>query len=138
MDTSEKGLEDIIVAHLRDVNGYSQGTSNDYDKTFALLPANVEAFLRKTQPEKVDELRIFSSNIERNKFFTRLRDEITKRGITDVLRKGFRYITLHFDLYYPTPSELNPTAKRLYEDNSFIVILKMHFSLIDTMIREEL
>ena len=113
MDTSEKGLEDIIVAHLRDVNGYNQGSSNDYDKTFAMLPANVEAFLRKTQPEKVDELRIFSNNIERNKFFTRLRDEITKRGITDVLRKGFRYITLHFDLYYPTPSELNPTAKRL-------------------------
>ena len=41
MDTSEKGLEDIIVAHLRDVNGYNQGSSNDYDKTFAMLPANV-------------------------------------------------------------------------------------------------
>ena len=134
MDTSEKGLEDIIVAHLRDVNGYNQGTSNDYDKTFAILPANVEAFLRKTQPEKVDELRIFSSNIERNKFFTRLRDEITKRGITDVLRKGFRYITLHFDLYYPTPSELNPTAKRLYEDNDFTVIRQLHYSPTDTML----
>lgn len=134
MDTSEKGLEDIIVAHLRDVNGYNQGTSNDYDKTFAMLPANVEAFLRKTQPEKVDELRIFSSNIERNKFFTRLRDEITKRGITDVLRKGFRYSTLHFDLYYPTPSELNPTAKRLYEDNDFTVIRQLHYSPTDTML----
>lgn len=134
MDTSEKGLEDIIVAHLRDVNGYNQGTSSDYDKTFAMLPANVEAFLRKTQPKKVDELRIFSSNIERNKFFTRLRDEITKRGITDVLRKGFRYITLHFDLYYPTPSDLNPTAKRLYEDNDFTVIRQLHYSPADTML----
>ena len=134
MDTSERGLEDIIVAHLRDVNGYSQGTSNDYDKTFAMLPTNVEAFLRKTQPEKVDELRIFSSNIERNKFFTRLRDEITKRGITDVLRKGFRYITLHFDLYYPTPSELNPTAKQLYKDNDFTVIRQLHYSTTDTML----
>lgn len=134
MDTSEKGLEDIIVAHLRDVNGYNQGTSSDYDKTFAMLPANVEAFLRKTQPEKVDELHIFSSNVERNKFFTRLRDEITKRGITDVLRKGFRYITLHFDLYYPTPSELNPTAKRFYEDNDFTVIRQLHYSPTDTML----
>lgn len=134
MDTSEKGLEDIIVAHLRDVNGYNQGTSSDYDKTFAMLPANVEAFLRKTQPKKVDELHIFSSNIERNKFFTRLRDEITKRGITDVLRKGFRYITLHFDLYYPTPSELNPTAKRLYEENDFTVIRQLHYSPTDTML----
>ena len=134
MDTSERGLEDIIVAHLRDVNAYNQGTSSDYDKAFAMLPANVEAFLRKTQPEKVDELRIFSSNIERNKFFTRLREEITKRGITDVLRNGFRYITRKFDLYYPTPSELNPTAKRLYEDNDFTVIRQLRYSHTNTML----
>lgn len=134
MDTSEKGLENIIVAHLRDVNGYNQGTSNDYDKTFAMLPATVEAFLRKTQPEKVDELRIFSSDSERNKFFARLRDEITKRGITDVLRKGIRYVTQHFDIYYPSPSELNPTAKRLYEDNDFTVIRQLHYSTTNTML----
>ena len=106
MDTSERGLEDIIVAHLRDVNGYNQGTSGDYDKTFAMLPANVEAFLRKTQPEKVDELRIFSNNIERNKFFTRLRDEITKRGITDVLRKGFQ---IHNSAFRPLLSNAKRT-----------------------------
>lgn len=138
VNTTEKGLEDIIVDYLRDVNGYNQGGSSEYNKTYALLPDRVEAFIRKTQPEKADELRVFDTPSERNKFFARLRDEITKRGVTDVLRKGFRYITLHFDLYYVLPSELNPTAKRLYEDNDFTVIRQLHYSSSDAMLSIDL
>ena len=138
VNTTEKGLEDIIVDYLRDVNGYNQGSSAEYNKTYALLPDRVEAFIRKTQAEKADELRVFDTPSERNKFFARLRDEITKRGVTDVLRKGFRYITLHFDLYYVLPSELNPTAKRLYEDNDFTVIRQLHYSQSDTMLSIDL
>lgn len=134
MDITEKGLEDIIVDYLRDVNGYNQGSSSEYNKTYALLPDRVEAFIRRTQPEKAEELRVFDTASERNKFFARLRDEITKRGVTDVLRRGFRYITLHFDLYYVLPSELNPTAKRLYEANDFTVIRQLHYSPTDTML----
>lgn len=138
VNITEKGLEDIIVDYLRDVNGYNQGGSSEYNKTYALLPDRVETFIRKTQPEKAEELRVFDTSSERNKFFARLRDEITKRGITDVLRKGFRYITLHFDLYYVLPSELNPTAKRLYEDNDFTVIRQLHYSPTDTMMSIDL
>lgn len=134
VNTTEKGLEDIIVDYLRDVNGYNQGGSSEYNKAYALLPDRVEAFIRKTQPEKAEELSVFDTPSERNKFFARLRDEITKRGITDVLRKGFRYITLHFDLYYVLPSELNPTAKQLYEANDFTVIRQLHYSPTDTML----
>lgn len=134
MDITEKGLEDIIVDYLRDVNGYNQGSSSEYNKTYALLPDRVEAFIRRTQPEKAEELRVFDTASERNKFFARLRDEITKRGVTDVLRRGFRYITLHFDLYYVLPSELNPTAKQLYEANDFTVIRQLHYSPTDTML----
>lgn len=113
VNTSEKGLEDIIVDYLRDVNGYNHGGSSEYDRTFALLPDRVEAFIKSTQPDKAEELHIFTVESERKKFFARLRDEITKRGITDVLRRGFRYLTRTFDLYYTLPSELNPTAKLL-------------------------
>ena len=134
MDTSEKGLETVIVDYLRDVNGYRQGTSDEYNKTFALLPDRVEAFIKATQPEKAEELRIFDVASERTKFFTRLRDEITKRGVTDVLRRGFRYLTKTFDLYYPLPSELNPTAQKLYEDNDFTVIRQLYYSASNTLL----
>lgn len=134
INTTEKGLEDIIVDYLRDVNGYTQGSSSEYNKTYALCPDRVEAFIKATQPEKAQELHIFDIPSERNKFFTRLRDEITKRGVTDVLRKGFRYISQLFDLYYPLPSELNPTAKELYDKNDFTVTRQLHYSPTVTML----
>ena len=131
VNTSEKGLEDIIVDYLRDVNGYNHGGSSEYDRTFALLPDRVEAFIKSTQPDKAEELHIFTVESERKKFFARLRDEITKRGITDVLRRGFRYLTRTFDLYYTLPSELNPTAKLLYAANDFSVIRQLYYSATD-------
>jgi type I restriction enzyme R subunit len=134
MDTSEKGLEDIIVAYLRDSNGYNQGDSSEYHKTYALIPERVEAFVRRTQPDKAEELHVFDSESEKNKFFTRLREEITRRGITDVLRKGFRYITHLFDMYYPLPSELNTTGQKLYANNDFTVIRQLHYSPTDTLL----
>lgn len=134
MDTSEKGLEDIIVDYLRDVNGYNQGGSSDYNKTYGLLPDRVEAFIRATQPDKASELRVFDSATERNKFFCRLRDDITKHGIHYILRKGFRYLTQVFDLYYPLPSELNSTAKKQYAANDFTVIRQLHYSATDPML----
>ena len=111
VNTTEKGLEDIIVDYLRDVSSYNQGSSSEYNKTYALPPDRVEAFIRKTQPEKGRRTASVRYALGTQCFFARLRDEITKRGVTDVLRKGFRYITLHFDLYYVLPSELNPHGK---------------------------
>lgn len=130
-DMSERGLEDIIVDYLREVNGYNQGSSKEYSTKYALLPERVEAFIRATQPDKLEELHVFDSASEKNKFFSRLAEEITRRGVTDVLRKGVRYLTRVFDLYYPWPSELNPTAKETYVKNDFTVIRQLHYSASD-------
>ena len=53
MDTSETGLEKIIVDWLRDHNGYEQETPHAYNKDFALVDKWVERFVTETQPEKV-------------------------------------------------------------------------------------
>ena len=91
MDTSETGLEKIIVDWLRDHNGYEQETPHAYNKDFALVDKWVERFVTETQPEKVKQSMCFASPSERFKFFTRLANEITKRGVTDVLRKGYKF-----------------------------------------------
>lgn len=44
-----------------------------------------------------------------------------------MLRKGFRYLTELFDLYYPLPSELNPTAQKLYAENIFCVTRQLFY-----------
>lgn len=132
MDTSETGLEKIIVDWLRDKNGYEQATPHDYNKTYALVDKWVERFVSATQPDKVEQSICFASPSEKQKFFTRLAGEITKRGVVDVLRKGYKFNGSTFDLYYPLPSQLNPTAKAAYKQNIFGVIRQVMYSTQNT------
>ena len=132
MDTSETGLEKIIVGWLVKENGYEQETPHAYNKDFALVDKWVERFVTETQPEKVKQSMCFASPSERLKFFTRLSNEITKRGVTDVLRKGYKFNGSTFDLYYPLPSELNPSAKVAYGQNIFGVIRQVMYSKVNT------
>lgn len=132
MDTSETGLEKIIVDWLRDKNGYEQATPHDYNKDFALVDTWVERFVVATQPDKVEQSMCFASPSERMKFFTRLANEITKRGVVDVLRKGYKFNGSTFDLYYPLPSDLNPSAKKAYGQNIFGVIRQVMYSKTNT------
>ena len=53
MDTSETGLEKIIVGWLVKENGYEKETPHAYNKDFALVDKWVEQFVMVTQPEKV-------------------------------------------------------------------------------------
>ena len=130
-NTKELGLEALIVAHLRDVNGYVEGKSELYSKDEAIVKSWLEAFLVATQPEKVARSMCFASASEKAKFYSRLCEALAKRGVTDVLRKGFAFNGTMFDLYFPLPSEQNPSAKEAYEKNCFGVIRQLHDSKID-------
>ncbi len=128
MDTSETGLEKIIADWLREKNGYEQEAPSAFNKDYALVDRWVERFVTVSQPEKVEQSMCFKSPSERQKFFARLSGELTKRGVTDVLRKGYRYNGSTFDLYYPLPSEQNETAKKAYGLNIFGVVRQVMYS----------
>ena len=130
-NTKEQGLETIIVSHLREVNGYVEGTSELYSKDEALVKSWLEAFLIATQPDKVARSMCFASPGEKAKFYARLGERIAKRGVTDVLRKGFAFNGTTFDMYFPLPSAQNPSAKEAYEKNTFGVIRQLHYSKLD-------
>lgn len=127
-DVSEKQLETILVNYLRDVHLYEQGVSEDYCKDYALDTERVKRFLLSTQKKKVENTACFSNALSERKFFTELAKQLANRGVTDVLRKGFRFISELFDLYYPLPSELNPTAQGLYKKNIFCVTKELAYS----------
>lgn len=127
-DTSERNLETIIVSYLRDKQGYEEGISENYNKDYALDTERVKRFILSTQKKKVENTACFSSEISERKFFTELAKQLSTRGITDVLRKGFRFISELFDMYYPLPSELNPTAQEMYSKNIFCVTRQLYYS----------
>lgn len=58
-DTSEKGLESIIVTSLVEQGGYVQGDSQDYDREHAVDLAKLMQFIIATQPGTVETLENF-------------------------------------------------------------------------------
>lgn len=137
-NTSEAGLESLIVKWLVEQNHYEQGKSTDFDKSYALEPSRLLRFLKDTQPDSVAKLQLESSTQKRDQFFTRVRDEITKRGIIDVLRKGIKAYPASLITFYMTPSVRNPSAATLFAKNIFSVTRQLHFSPDETKLALDL
>ena len=60
-NVSEMNLEDLILAYLRDKQGYEEGASNDYVKDYALDTERVKRFLLSTQKQKVENTACFAN-----------------------------------------------------------------------------
>jgi len=151
-DTSEKGLETLIMRHMTGVDGFAvtsgsvgekpdvsgigcfAGSPKDFDRAQALDVPQLFAFLRVTQPEAFKKLAMTddSKDINRLKFLARLSSETGKRGVIDVLRKGLDHGPVHFDLFYGTPSPGNAKAESLHAKNRFSVTRQLAYSMDET------
>ncbi|WP_020650844.1 type I restriction endonuclease subunit R [Solimonas variicoloris] len=155
IDTSEKGLETLIMRYMTGTDGlsvpagkaaedapaygsggYLAGSPKDYDRAQALDVAQLFAFLHVTQPEMFKKLEMADpsnpKDINRLKFLTRLSTEIGKRGVIDVLRKGLAHGPLNFDLFYGTPSAGNEKAALLHSKNRFSITRQLAYSSDET------
>src|SRR5450755_2320083 len=154
-DTSEKGLETLIMRHMTGEDGvavtpigaaekvspyggtgYTAGSPKGYDRTHALDVPLLFAFLSTTQPEAFKKLELADArdpkDINRLKFLARLSVEIGKRGVIDVLRKGVEHGPLHFDLFYGTPSPGNAKSEALHAQNRFSITRQLAYSMDET------
>ncbi len=127
-DTSEKGLESIIVASLVDDAGYVQGDPQDYDREHAVDLAKLLQFLSATQPDGYEALSVDEDGPKRTQFLHRLQGEIAKRGVVDVLRGGIKHGPAHVDLFYGTPTPGNVKAAERFAANIFSVTRQLRYS----------
>ena len=127
-NTRESGLETLIVNWLIEQNGYEQGASADYNREYAVDEARLFRFLEATQPEQLTKLGVRDSDLKRAQFLDRLRIEIAKRGVIDVLRNGIKAYPASLIMFYMTPSEKNPKAKELFAQNIFSVTRQLQYS----------
>jgi type I restriction enzyme R subunit len=137
-DTSEKGLESLIVASLSDEAGYVAGDSSDYDRDHAVDLAKLLSFLEATQPEIVEKLNLAEEDLGRQQFLHRLQGEIAKRGVIEVLRNGVKHGSASVDLFYGTPSQGNPKAVERFAANIFSVTRQLRFSKDETQLALDL
>ena len=127
-DTKEKGLESLIVKWLVEQNGYEQGTNEDYNRDYAVDETRLFRFLSETQSDEMEKLGVFTSDLKKVKFLDRLRGEIAKRGVIDVLRNGMKMYPADLIMFYTTPSLKNKKAREMFEKNIFSVTRQLMYS----------
>lgn len=128
-NTKESGLEALIVKWLVDQNGYEQGTNADYNREYAVDETRLFRFLQDTQPDALEKLGVFKSDMKKKQFLNRLQGEIAKRGIIDVLRNGVKIYPANLIMFYLTPTENNTKAKEMFEKNIFSVTRQLQYSM---------
>ena len=153
-DTTEKGLETVIIRHMTGLDGlsvppasvatianesgigYSAGSPKDFDRAHAIDVPQLFAFLQTTQPIAFQKLGIADPNdpkdINRLKFLDRLSFQITKCGVIEMLRKGIDHGPVTLDLFFGTPSEGNAKAAALHKQNRFSITRQLAYSTDET------
>jgi len=137
-DTSEKGLETLIVESLVNEAWYVQGKNSDYDRDHAVDLAQLTAFIGATQPESAEALELGIDGPKRLQFLHRLQGEIAKRGVIDVLRNGIKHGPVSVDLFYGAPSPGNIKAEENFAANIFSVIRQLRYSKDETQLALDL
>ena len=126
-DTSERALEDIIFNTMICAD-WLPGESNDYNREYCVDLAQLSAFLRETQIDIAESLALDGDGIRRQRFLTRLKRQISDRGVIDVLRNGVRHGQHNITLFYETPTPGNERARALNVLNRFSVTRQLHYS----------
>jgi len=130
-DTSEKGLESLIVADML-TSGWLSGDAKTYDRNYCVDIAHLGAFLEATQPKVAATLELASDTPARRSFLARLEKEIGKRGVIHVLRRGVKHGPHDISLFFETPSPGNEKAAELHAKNRFSVTRQVRYSLDET------
>jgi type I restriction enzyme R subunit len=149
-DTSEKGLEALIVADMTGrkaptSGGFSEGPEPfiglhnwllgdpaSYDRAWTVDIVQLRAFIAATEPPLVAALDLDSDSPVRQKFLARLQGEVGKRGVIDVLRHGIKHGQHDVGMFYGTPSPGNLKASQLFALNRFSVTRQLRYSRDET------
>ena len=133
-NVKENGFETLIVNSLIENSKYEQGTTTEYNKEYAVDEGRLFRFLQETQPQKLKELRILDSDLEKEKFLKQLDKKLKSDGVISLLRKGMKYKHLPIDLFYVRPSLQNPEATKKYEKNIFSVTRQLQYSVFNPLL----
>ena len=115
---TEENFENEIEYSLLTEGGYQQGLAKDYEKSTALFPADVVAFIQTTQPKLWARLEMLFKDKAQDELIKALNQELNIKGSLNVLRNGFRVANRTAKMAYFAPnSTLNETSQQQYDAN---------------------
>ena len=115
---TEQHFENEIEHSLLTEGGYQQGLAKDYEKSTALFPADVVAFIQTTQLKLWARLEMLFKDKAQDELIKALNQELNIKGSLNVLRNGFRVANRTAKMAYFAPnSTLNETSQQQYDAN---------------------
>jgi type I restriction enzyme R subunit len=128
---TEAKFEKHIEKFLNSIQ-YKSFNFKIYNRDLCLISEEVINFIKLTQKEKWEKLKIIYGDEVENKILNRINNEISKRGIIDVFRNQVIDRGVYLDLCYFEPkSNLNQDHLKLYQLNQFSLIRQLHYSKIN-------
>lgn len=119
---TEHHFENEIEHSLLTNGGYEKGLAKSYDKSTALFPDDVVAFIQTTQPKLWDRLVMLFNEKAQDELIKALNQELNIKGSLRVFREGFRVANRTAKMAYFAPnSTLNNTSRVQYDANSLTV-----------------
>jgi type I restriction enzyme R subunit len=129
----EISFEIEICQHLADHGWlYAEGDAATYDKTRALFPTDVLAWVQATQPKAWETLTKNHGAKAEETLMTRLRDQLDQRGTLGVLRHGIDLLGLKKPLKlaeFKPALAINDDILKRYAANRLRVVRQVKYSL---------
>ena len=129
----EISFENEICQHLASHGWlYAEGDAAGYDRTRALFPADVLAWVQGTQPQAWETLTKNHGAKADETLMARLRDQLDQRGTLDVLRHGIELLGLRAPLKlaeFKPALAINPDILARYAANRLRVVRQVRYSL---------
>ena len=118
----EIDFENDIEHALISDGGYEKGDPNTYDPQSALFPADVIAFVQKTQPKIWTRLTQLDAAKAPAMLLDSLVKELAAKGALAILREGFKCVGKTVRLAYFAPNTgLDPASTERYDDNRLTI-----------------
>lgn len=118
----ERAFQTVIKEYLTTINGYFEGTNEDYNRQYAIDEKQLFLFLEDTQEKSLLKLKEIYKGQYKQKILFRLDHELKRRGMIDVLRKGIKDYGVQLDFaYFKPPTTLNEDLNKLYTKNRLSV-----------------
>lgn len=128
MGYSEKNLEEHIEQSLVQ-SGYKSRLFSEYDRINCSISEDIIGFIQDTQEKEYKKLQDQYGLDTETKLIIRINNEISSRGLIDVLRKGIKDRGCNFRLLYFQPkNNLNKEHQELFQKNRFVIVRQLHYS----------
>ena len=119
----ENDIEHALVSQ----GGYEKGDPSTYNPDAALFPADVVAFVQKTQPKIWTRLTQLDAAKAPAMLLESLVKELAAKGALSVLREGFKCVGKTVRLAYFAPNTgLDPASTERFDDNHLTIVRQVN------------